>query len=329
VSFASLYARLRTRLRLWALRGKSPEPQPVTLRQARVYVFPTGTGLAIVGTLLLMFIGAINYALSLGFGLTFFLGSVGVVHILHSWRTLTGLQISLLGGGETFAGTRAQWVVSLTNHQDTARPAVRIGDTEGHAQLLADVLPRTTTQLTLSLPCPHRGWMQPGICVIETRQPLGWIRAWSYIAPDAPLLVYPEPRGKLPLPAQTGVSAEGVTGTAPGQDDFAGLRAYQPGDSLRHVAWKQLASGQGMYTKMFASGMGTGCTLDWFALPTGMDTEARLSQLTQWVLESRTAGLRITLVLPGGQIGPGHDQAHYQECLRQLALYGLEGLPHG
>lgn len=326
---ASLYAALRERMLRWALRGKSPEPQPVILRQARVYVFPTGTGLAVFGTLVLMFIAAINYALSLGFGLTFFLGSVGVVHILHSWRTLTGLQISLLAGGEAFAGTRAQWVVSLANHHDTLRPAVRLGDREGHVRLLADVLPRTTTQLTLALPCPQRGWQQPGVCVVETRQPLGWIRAWSYIAPDAPVLVYPAPAGNLPLPAQTGASAEGVTGTAPGQDDFAGLRSYQAGDNLRHVAWKQLARGQGMYTKTFASGMGTGCTLDWYALPASMDMESRLSQLTLWVLEARSAGLRTTLVLPGGQIGPGHDPAHHQECLRQLALFGTGGTPHG
>lgn len=329
MSLRSVRHALRARMLKWALRGKNPESQPVTLRQSRVYVFPTGTGLAILATLLLMFIAAINYALSLGFALTFFLGSVGIVHILYSWRTLTGLQISLLASGEAFAGTRAHWLVSLANPHGTLRPAVRIRDWGAGAHLLADILPHTTTQLTLALPCPQRGWMQPGVCVLETRQPLGWIRAWSYIAPDAPMLIYPAPIGSLPLPAQTGASAEGVTGTAPGHDDFAGLRSYQAGDSLRHIAWKQLARGQGMYTKTFASGMGAGCTLDWFSLPAGMNTETRLSQLTQWVLEARTAGLRTTLILPGGQIGPGHDPAHHQECLHQLALFGLGGTPHG
>ena len=36
-----------------------------------------------------------------------------------------------------------------------------------------------------------------------------------------------------------------------GQDDFAGLRSYQPGDSLKHVAWKAAARGQPVMTKQF------------------------------------------------------------------------------
>ena len=55
--------------------------------------------------------------------------------------------------------------------------------------------------------------------------------------------------------------------SAQGQDDFAGLRKYQPGDSLRHVAWKAVARGQAVMTKQF-SGLAAGeLWLDWDSLP--------------------------------------------------------------
>jgi uncharacterized protein (DUF58 family) len=38
-----------------------------------------------------------------------------------------------------------------------------------------------------------------------------------------------------------------------GHDDFSHLKAYQPGEPLNHVAWKQLAKGRGMVSKQFTS----------------------------------------------------------------------------
>lgn len=319
---------LRQRFRRWALRGRPPEAQPVTLRQARVYVLPTRSGLAVAGTLLVMFVAAINYNLSLGYALIFFLASIIIVHILMAWRTLVALQIGMQASGEAWAGGKAHWLVSFGNAQATPRPALRILDSAGHECLCVDLPPQTTVRHELALPCPRRGHQQPGQFTLETRQPLGWIRAWSYLEPDAPQLVFPSPRGALPLPVGPIEQAESSRGLHTGADDFAGLRAFHPGDSLRHVAWKQLARGQGMLTKTFAGGMATGCVLDWQALPASMPLELRLSQLAQWVVQARQAGLRTTLILPGVKIGPGHDAAHHLACLAELALFRTEA-PRG
>ncbi|MBS1210042.1 MAG: hypothetical protein H6R19_2440 [Proteobacteria bacterium] len=321
-------ARLRQRWRRWAIRAPVPETQPITLRQARVYVLPTPTGLAVLATLLLMFIAAINYNLSLGYALTFFLASIGVVHILHSWRTLTRLQISLQPSGEVFAGSMGTWQITLTNAQALQRPALCVRDAVGLELIRTDLAPNASISLHIGLPCPQRGIQQPGQLCIETRQPLGWIRAWSYIEPDAPHLAFPTPAGTQPLPLQAAGLTEGGTGLIAGQDDFAGLRGFHPGDSLRHVAWKQLARGQGMLTKIFAGSQTPACVLDWHDLPHAMPAESRLSQLCQWVLAARQAGVRTTLILPDGTIGPGQDAIHHQTCLTRLALFG-KGAAHG
>jgi uncharacterized protein (DUF58 family) len=315
-------ANIRTRIRRWAIRGKAPEPQPITLRQARVYVLPSRSGWAILLALVAMFVAAINYNLSLGFALVFLLASIGVVHIFHSWRTLARLQISLQPPGEAFAGRPANWRISLINNQGLTRRAVRILDGDGHECQCADIPAHTSLTLPLALSCPIRGRHRPGQLSVETRQPLGWIRAWCYIEPDTVAIVFPAPVGNLPLPVQSGTPTDNQRTQIPGQDDFAGLRGFHPGDSLKHIAWKQLARGQGMLTKTFASGQTTGCILNWHELPPGLSREARLSQLAQWVLDARQTGLSTTLILPGQRLGPGQDATHHLTCLTHLALFG-------
>ena len=109
--------------------------------------------------------------------------------------------------------------------------------------------------------------------------------------------------------------------SANGEDDFSGLREYVRGDSLKRVHWKALAREQGMQVKQFAGGSPVDVELNW--KDTVGPTEARISQLTQWVLEADTAGHRYRLILGGESIGPGQGTTHRESALRALALYRL------
>lgn len=314
-------ARLRQRFRRWAIRGRVPEAQPVRLPQRRVYVLPTRAGLALLATLLTMLLASINYNLSLGYALVFLLGSVFVVHILFAWRSLVGLQLEFQASGESFAGSSVHWQVTLGNEQAHERAAICLLDPQGALLGSTDIPPKSRQTLLLALPAPHRGLQQAGQITLECRQPLGWIRAWAYTEPDAPAVIYPAPLGSLPLPDAPGKAQQGSLGERPGQDDFAGLRGFQPGDSPRHIAWKQLAQGRGLMSKQFSGHAAPECVLSWATLPT-LAPEERLSQLTAWVLQARQCGARTTLILPDSQTGPGEDAAHHQACLLRLALFG-------
>ena len=79
-------AGIRSRLQRWLFRVGGPEPAPIRLGQRRIFVLPTGFGLALGLTLLVMLLASINYALSLGFGLTFLIGSVAWISIHHAQR---------------------------------------------------------------------------------------------------------------------------------------------------------------------------------------------------------------------------------------------------
>ncbi len=101
----------------------------------------------------------------------------------------------------------------------------------------------------------------------------------------------------------------------------AGLRAYQPGVPLKHMAWKVLARGGEPAVRSYSSLAAQPEWLEWSLLE-GLDTEARLSQLCLWVLESEAAQRPYGLRLPGVEIAPSGGAAHRFACLRALAAFG-------
>ena len=107
-----------------------------------------------------------------------------------------------------------------------------------------------------------------------------------------------------------------------GDDDFAGLRNYLPGDALPRIAWKAYAGGRGLQVKQFATQVGEELWLDIADTPE-QALEAKLSRMTRWVLDAEIQGLRYGLRLPDGELPTGNGMAHRESCLRRIALYGL------
>ena len=140
-------------------------------------------------------------------------------------------------------------------------------------------------------------------------------------------VVYPKPspRGLPPPPLETDTG--GAQDTVRGDEDFAGLRAFHPGDSPRRIAWKAYAREQGLQVKVFAGTAVTSHSLDWDTL-TGLGTEARLSQLCRWVEDAYAAGRAFGLRLPGVEIAPNVGPGHRQRCLTALALFDEHAI-HG
>lgn len=317
-----LRERLRQQFRRWAQRVSGPEPQPIVLPQRRVYVLPTSAGLGVVLVLIVMLVSAINYNLALGYAFTFLIAGTGVAHILATWRNLVGLSLSFQAEGECFAGNTATFRLMLGSANRHTRHAIQIRAEDGSALLNVDTSDANSRYSHIEIPAPRRGRMWPGRLTIETVYPLGWVRAWSYVQPDASLLVYPLPRGELPIPF-AGSSQAGQSPRARqfADEEFAGLREYRNSDSPSRIAWRRAARDGSLLVKQFEAQDSEDWLLSWAQLPS-LDTEARLSQLTQWLLAARASNARVTLEIPGARLGPDHTDAHYQACLERLALFG-------
>ncbi len=287
----------------------------------QVYILPTRAGLLHAVLLACMLIGSINYSLNLGYALTFLLAGLGLVAMLHAWRNLTGLQLQAACPAPVFAGQHSQFRITLGNPRRDARHAVTVM-AQGAAPVLADIAATGQTTLDISLPARQRGWLPLPRCTAAGEFPLGLFRAWAHAELPARCLVYPSPAAPgTPWPQAAYTDGSGRHGS--GDDgDFSGLREHREGDSPRRVDWKASARSESLLAKQFEGSAGGTIWLDWKMTP-GRDGEARIAQLTRWVLDAQAAGMRFGLRLPGRDIAPDAGPAHLHACLQALALQGL------
>lgn len=312
--------RWQGRLAQWQAR-RSPAAPRVTLDHRRIYILPSSAGYGYLLTTGLVLLAAINYQNSMAYALAFTLGGLFVVAILHTYRNLGGLELSGEPPASVFAGEPAYFGLALQSH-GREHLGIQVGWAATRLQR-CDIPAGQGQRLTLSLPAEHRGWLSaPRIC-LETRFPLGLIRAWSWVDLGQRALVYPAPVPG-PLPPRSGPASDaedhGWHVLDTGVDDFQGLQEYRPGDSWRRLHWKAYSKNQALLIKAFAEVRGRDPALDLDALDGPL--EERLSVLCHWVLELAREGRAFSLRLPGTALATAADDPHREASLRALALYG-------
>ncbi|MET3132184.1 uncharacterized protein (DUF58 family) [Oxalobacteraceae bacterium GrIS 1.11] len=324
----SLKQLARAKIDSWLFQLREREPGEVYLSQRRVFIVPSRAGLGFAFLLLILFIGAINYNLGLGFALTFFTGACALVDMYLTARNLAYLHLAPGRVQPVFAGAEALFELHIINRSKLDRYAVWLDFiSAGEPRHVADVAAGASAALLLACPSVERGWMAAPRVRLVTRFPLGLFKAWSYWQPDARVLVYPFPEAQAtPLP-MLGAAGDSGAGQA-GHDHFSGIRSYQVGDPLRHLAWRQIARfdpalGGQLLSKHFEGGAASELTLDFEALPSLLDVEVRLSRMTRWVLEAEQRALPYAFRLGPLRFAPALGEAHRAACLQALALYGV------
>src|SRR5512134_2851878 len=172
------------RLRRWFQGDAPPERGTVVLGHRRVYIMPTRAGWIFAATIGILLVGSINYALQLGFALTFLLAGMGLAGMVHTVRNLARLAVSAGRVEPVFAGEAAQFRLVLDNRAPHDRPAVLVRHAASGAQGVLDLPAASVRDAVLAVPAPRRGWLPLERVVLETRYPLGLFRAWSYLEPD-------------------------------------------------------------------------------------------------------------------------------------------------
>jgi uncharacterized protein (DUF58 family) len=210
------------------------------------------------------------------------------------------------------AGTTAVAATGVGTGSDTGTATATVN---------VSVPARSYRHAVVNVPVARRGVLRLPRFELRTRHPLGWFRAWTYVQSPLTAFVAPQPRGERALPATAAAAAGFATQSEhPGDEDFAGLRNYQAGVPLKHMAWKVLARGGEPAVRNYSGLAAQPQWLD-FASLGRLETEARLSQLCRWVLDAAAAQRTYGLRLPGIEIPPGRGLAHRAACLRALARY--------
>lgn len=303
----------------WAswLDRRIPRRHEVTLNQRRIFIFLSPQGVTMSGVLLALFVAGLNYGNNLLLGLCFFLGSLMVVTIHHTYANLSGLRITAVGTEPAYAGEKAGFRLRLASSSGRTHQSLQLSWGDAEVQLDRVDIPQ---EVGFYLTSTKRGLFRPPRLKIVTFYPLGLLRAWTWLDMDLTALVYPRPVPSITLPAGAGSEGEGAVERVKGTEDFDGLRQYTPGDTQARISWRHAARGQGLLTKLYADELAGTDMLDWDHF-TGMDVEGRLSRLSFWVTELAEEDKSFGLRLPGVEIPLGRGPQHRDSCLEALALF--------
>lgn len=301
-------------------RPRQPETLPRRLDRRRIYVLPTRFGLFVAALLAAMLLGALNYNNNPAMLLALLLATVAIASTISAHLQLSALQIDAVSAEPVHAGLPLRLRVSLSRADARARRGLVVCHVREVA--FGHLIDTEQTEVDLLLPTTQRGWLDLERIRISTTQPLGLVRAWSWVWPDAPLLVYAAPEPQAPPLPESGGDPLHTRAHASG-DELHQLRPYRAGDPPRSIAWKHSARRDTLLVREYEKPVGVDVLLDWRQLST-LPTEARIARLARWVDLAERDGRRYTLQLPGHPVlGPGNGAAHHHLCQRALAL-----MPH-
>ena len=297
-----------------------PLRDSMTLTQRNVYILPTGPGLMLAATLLLLLLTSINYQLNLGYLLTFLLTGSAIVgmHVCHG--TLRGLTMNLVAPEPQFVGSRAPIGVYLQSRRRTTRYGIGLSVLNSGHWLWLDLPAQGSSTVHLAFTPGRRGLHRVPTLTAETRYPLGTFRVWTVWRPAANVLVYPRPETFPPALPRGQARAEGAVGAhLSSSGEYDGVRAYRRGDPLKIIVWKKFAKAEQLVSRDAQQVQHTELWLDREHSGSN-DPEQQLSRLCAWVLQAEQQGLDYGLRLGTLQIAPGCGDAHKKRCLEALAL---------
>ena len=286
-------------------------------------LLPTPISVAFVFVLAVMWYASASQGNAANYLLLFATFSIFLVSIPHTVLNLSGLKITVESITPTFAGQEVAVPVEIVNESRKPRYTclLALPDHEGLPEVVDEIAPGKGARVTLRFPATVRGEYKVARLRLTSTYPLGFLRARKESTAEQAYFVYPKPAGDSNLPSHRPDAPSHGQETLLGEgDDFAGVRAYVPGESQRHIDWKAVARGQPLMTKQFTMETDDLLYLDFNQLDQ-KETEARLSQLALWIVEAERLHRRYALRLPGVDIPPASGEAHYHRCLQALAVF--------
>ncbi len=294
----------------------------------RIYILPTRSWTFLLAVMAAMWYAAISQTNSAAYLLMFFLGSLVMVSAIHAHFAMADLGVRVGKIPAVFVGETVRVPIEVLNFAHRRKVALAVAPNgrvfkEATHRHVPELPPHGSVSVELPLPGAIRGRLVLRRVALTTDFPMGFFRSWRYEDTEATCLVYPLPAGTMPLPLGTAVTADVVAGQGGGGDDFMGVRAYQTGESQRHVDWRAVARGQPYLIKQFSGAGSRRLWFEWMETAPLRETEARLAQISRWIVDAEQAGYAYGIRLPDFEAEPSRGDGHYHRCLAALALFGL------
>lgn len=311
------------RMSQW-LDKRIPRAREYKLDLKSIFIFPSRFGWLYLTLCIGIFLLGTNYQNNLMLLMCYFLIALFLVSLFASYINFSRIHVQVgklqpIFAGDTLpvpiwfdpdqhAASTPHGIATMHFWQDDAQVNVDFDDLHNPTQL--------------SLLCHQRGKSRLPRITLNSQFPLGLYRCWTHLSFDPIVTVYPRPVPCATELFERDTDEQEGDGTVSqrGYDDFDSLSPYRTGEPLNHIAWKQLAKGQGLVSKQFSS---SAHQRGWLRLPpvSAEELETELGKLCYQVLELSRAGHTFGLELVSHTIAPGSGAAHQKACLDALASF--------
>jgi len=325
------------------------------MKREKIRVLPTGLWLIFGPVLVCMWLAAVNYSNNLVYAILYLVGALCFVSTFHSWRNLASVSVDHIRIHSGFAGKDISVEIYLNATRSVYGLAFAQLGEERYTlprQSLASKLyriflapfgielPLRPALLQLRgggsvrvaagdsccaetvFPAARRGMYRFDTLLVRSSFPFGLFWASYSVPVGAIYYIYPQAKGTELWPELRPAGDNGSPySTRPG-DDFSGVRAYSPGESLRHIDWKAYARGRPLSVKQFTGGDGQELWLD-AAEMAKLPLEERLSQLALWIVNAEKAEVPYALKLGRTTVPIGLGPEQCRRSLETLAVAGL------
>lgn len=328
------------------LNKRIPAAAQHQLNHNNIFIFPATFGLLFVALCVLLFLLGTNYQNNLMLLLCYFLLAIFLVNLLASYINFARIDLQIGKCPEVFVEDNLHiplWLNANNDSNFSANGLLHFKFQTYKKTNIQQHQPNTivdvnafSNPINLSQKCLKRGKLTLSRVTIQSYYPLGLYRCWTHLAFTHQITVFPKPLPceiRLHINELDSAKKSGeIANEQAGHDDFSHLKAYQIGEPLNHVAWKQLAKGRGMVSKQFSS---VGNHIGWLKLSaeyrnkkmsqlsTELQTalEQELSELCYQVIELSRTQRTFGLDLGVHSIAPNTGAGHRLACLRALAYF--------
>jgi uncharacterized protein (DUF58 family) len=305
------------------------------MKRENLRLRPTALWLLFGPILGCMWLAAVNYSNNLVYTVLYLVGSLSFISIFHTWRNLAALEVEHIRVCPTFAGDEARVEIHLRNlsgHPIYGLFFARHGEEIGLGRRLAPLSTRGNRGVRIDagdaraveviFPTSRRGMYRFEALWVRTSYPFGLFWASCRVPVQADYFVYPKPEGRVAWPELRPSGEDGRLFSSHQGDDFAGVKPYGPGESLRHVDWKAYARGRPLSVKQFTGGEGRDLWLD-AAEMSQLPLEERLSQLALWIVNAEKEDMAYALKLGRTTLPLGKGPVQSRRALEALAVAGM------
>lgn len=291
------------------------------VRENRIYIIPTGYGIAFLALVGVLVLTAATYNNNLIFILTFLLFAAFSVGMVQTHNNLKGVRLDYLNTQEGFEGQDIVLLFRLSQKRARTKQGLRLRTA---SKILPSVrhepqrLASHERTKTTSLEVRPKTWGVHPVpeVILETFFPFGIFRAWKVFRPEGQVIVYPRPEGHAVLAQlSTGQADSDFGGGRSPEGDFGELKDYRDGEPHNQIAWKHYARTQNLYSKVHWGEQRRHFVIPWL----GQQDDSQLRQMSRWIQLAVDENATFEMETPDTKFESGEGIEHARHCWRALA----------